>query len=179
MSQDIQVIRVRKQERNDTSKEFNVRRFIIQQVLQWLKLNNPAYFDIIISQERLDLLPENAPVEIHTVETKLSDQNSDKDIGPAPQQVDRGDVDGNSVSCVSLPETTINIREQVEKVVEQVVDENHGPVIASRKHVTIPWPAQTKVPLSEFTSKHFFHSCIPLSFPIWKRVFPHQQTQNM
>ena len=36
LPQDIQVIRVRKQGRNDTSKEFNVMRFIIQQVLQWL-----------------------------------------------------------------------------------------------------------------------------------------------
>ena len=171
LPQDIQVIRVRKQGRNDTSKEFNVRRYIIQQVLQWLKLNNPAYFDIIISQERLVLLPENAPVEIHTVETKLSDQNSDKDIGPAPQQADPGDVDGNSVSCVSLPEPAINIREQVEKVVEQIVGENNGPVTAGRKYVTIPWPTQIKIPLSEFTTKHFFTLALPCLFPYGKGDF--------
>ena len=136
-------------------------------------VNYPAYFDIIISQERLDLLSENALVEIHTVETKLSDQNSDKDIGPAPQQVDPGDFDGNSVSCVSLPEPAINIREQVEKVVEQVVGENHGPVTADRKYVTIPWPTQTKVPLSEFTTKHFFFFTLafPCFFPYGKGDF--------
>lgn len=165
LPEEVQVIRVRKQGRNDSSKEFNVRRFIVQQVLQWLKLNNPAYSDIIISQERLNLLPENDSLEIHIIETNLSDNTSTKDHGPAPKQVDPGEVDGDTTSCFTLPDPGIDIREQVEKVEEEVVGENHGLVTSTRKYVTMPWPTQDHVPLSEFTTKHFFTLAFPCLFP--------------
>ena len=37
---EVNIIRVRKQGKNDTSKEFNVRRYTIQNALIWLKENN-------------------------------------------------------------------------------------------------------------------------------------------
>ena len=160
-------LRVRKQGKNDTTKDFNVRRSVIQKVLEWLKQHNPAYSDIIINQERIDHLPENAPINIHTVETKVP-HNSHTDLSPAPLQVDPGEVDGNTVSCVTLPDPAINIREQVEKVVEQVVGEKHGPVTAGKKYVTfpiIPWPTRGDVPLWEFTTKYFFTLAFPCLFP--------------
>ena len=111
--QQIQIIRLRKQGKNDTTKDFNVRRSVIQKVIEWLKQHNPAYSDIIISQERIDHLPKNAPIDINTVETKVPD-NLHTDLGPAPLQVDPGDGNGNTVSCVTLPDPAINIREQVD-----------------------------------------------------------------
>ena len=50
---EINMIKVRKQGRQDTSKEFLVRRYKIQRALQWLKANNPVYSDIQISEDRL------------------------------------------------------------------------------------------------------------------------------
>lgn len=50
---EINIIKVKKQGKNHSSKEFRVRRFKIQQSLQWLKSNNPAYSDIYISNDRL------------------------------------------------------------------------------------------------------------------------------
>ena len=153
--QQIQIIPVRKQGKNDTTKDLNVRRSVIQKVIEWLKQHNSAYSDIIISQERIDHLPENAPIDIHYVETKVP-YNLHTDLGPAPLQVDPGEGDGNTVSCVTLPDPAINIREQVQKVVEQVVGEKHGPVTAGKKYVTIPWPTRGDVPLSEFKTTYFF-----------------------
>lgn len=46
--------------KNNSSKEFRVRRFKIQQSVQWLKSNNPAYSDIYISNDRLQSLLEMA-----------------------------------------------------------------------------------------------------------------------
>ena len=112
--QQIQSIRVRKQRKNDTTKDYNVRCSVIQKVIVWLKQYNPAYSDIIISQERIDHLPENALIDIHTFETKVP-HNSHTDLGPAPLQVDPGEGDGNTVSCVTLPDPAINIRGQVIK----------------------------------------------------------------
>ena len=55
--------RVRKQGENDTSKKFNVRRYKIQNALIWLKENNSVYSDIIISQDRINLLPLDGELE--------------------------------------------------------------------------------------------------------------------
>ena len=57
LPKEIEIIRVRKQSKNDSCKDFNVRRYKVQAALTWLKLNNPAYSNIIISQERLNMLP--------------------------------------------------------------------------------------------------------------------------
>ena len=54
---DLKVIKVLKKGANDTSKECRVRRYKVQEALKWLKLTNPVYKDITISQERLDMLP--------------------------------------------------------------------------------------------------------------------------
>ena len=40
------IIRVRRQGRDDTHKDFRVRRYRVQEALCWLKDNNPAYSDI-------------------------------------------------------------------------------------------------------------------------------------
>lgn len=60
---EVNIIRVRKQGENDTSKEFKVRRYKIQNALIWLKENNSVYSDIIISQDRINLLPLDGELE--------------------------------------------------------------------------------------------------------------------
>ena len=43
----------------------------MQSALNWLKQNNPAYSNIIISHDRLNMLPLDREVsDIHTVEYK-------------------------------------------------------------------------------------------------------------
>ena len=156
------MIRARKLGKNQTSKEFNVRRYVVQKALVWLKNHNSAYSDIIISQSRLDGLPLNGSIEVSTVETAACSVNNDE--GPAPEQADPGKV-GDTISCVTLPEPCVNIREEVEKVVEEVVGPNHSLVTSKRNKMTIPWPTRDNVPLSEFVTKYFFTLGFPCLFP--------------
>ena len=94
-------------------------------------MHNPDYSDITITQSRLDQLPHNGPIPMATQETTSASTCNDE--GPAPQQSDPGEVDGDTVSGVSLPDPCINIREEVDRVVEEVVGPNHGPVTSNRK----------------------------------------------
>lgn len=84
LPKDIKILKVRKRGKNDTSKEFTVRRFKVQNALLWLKQNNPVYSDIIISQDRLELLPiDDEMPDIETLE--YSDKTiHQSDRRPAP-----------------------------------------------------------------------------------------------
>ena len=160
---EINIIRVRKTGKNDSSKEFRVRRYTVQSALQWLKTNNPAYSDIIISDERLNLLPIND--ELHTNNVNVNDYENHADKGPAPEQLDCNEVSGETDSCVILPNPSINIRDEVEKVVEEVVGPQHGQVTYNRRIITIPWPTRNGEPVSEFTTRNFFTLAFPCLFP--------------
>lgn len=71
-------------------KEFRVRRLKIEQSLNWLKNNNPAYSDIIISNERLQSIPEDGQLtDIVTLEFKENTAHKN-DKGPSPDQADIG-----------------------------------------------------------------------------------------
>ena len=53
LPEETNIIKVRRQGKNDTSKDFRVRRYTVQNALEWLQKYNPVYFDIIISANRL------------------------------------------------------------------------------------------------------------------------------
>ena len=170
---DINIIRIRKQGRNDTSKEFRVRRFNVEKALIWLKLHNPAYSKIEISRERLDMLPEDGEIgDLHTVEY-TSDVSHINDKGPAPEQLNCVDIDdGETNSSVLLPEVNVDIRKAVETIVHDVVGENAGDVTMSKKKIlTLPWPTRDNTPASEFTTQNFFTLSFPCLFPYGKGDF--------
>lgn len=162
---EINVIKVRRQGRNDSSKQFLVRRIKVQRALEWLKMNNPAYHDITISIARLEMLPENG--ELHDICTvTCSETSCGNDRGPAPNQTDPGDIDGDTASGILLNDPPRDIRQEVEDIVSDVVGEDHGEVTINRlKHITIPWPTRDNTPLSEFTTRNFFTLAFPTLFP--------------
>ena len=165
LPKEIKIIRVRKRGANDTSKEFNVRRFSVQHALEWLKQNNPAYSDIIISAERLGLLPINGELrDLETIEYEPNTVHTN-DQGPATEHTDPGDVELETVSCVNLPDVSVDIQKQVENVVNEVVGDDHGKVTAKGNNITIPWPTRQNEPISEFSTNHFFTLAFPTLFP--------------
>jgi len=167
LPKDIKILKVRKRGKNDTSKEFTVRRFKVQNALLWLKKNNPVYSDIIISQDRLELLPIDGEMpDIETLE--YSDKTiHQSDRGPAPDQIDIGEVDGITNSSVLLPNPSINIREKVQNVVDEIVggENQNETTVNKRGTVTIPWPTRGDVPISEFVTSNFFTMAFPCLFP--------------
>ena len=158
LAKDITILRVRKPGAKNLSKEFNVRRFKVQQALTWLKIHNEAYSDIEISEERLNLLPEDGEIFIDTIHSDtLSCQN---DLGPAPEQVSTDDVSGETSSTVTLPEQSFDLKEGVQNIIKNMVSEIKKP-----NKVVIPWPSQNNVPMSEFTAQFFFTLSFPCLFP--------------
>ena len=64
---EIEVLKVKKQGQNDTSKDFVVRKYKVQNALNFLKTNNPAFSDIIIDIDRINALPVEG--ELSDIET--------------------------------------------------------------------------------------------------------------
>ena len=117
---------LQKKVNQDTSKDFKVRRLVVQEALQWLKDNNPACSEIIISEARLNALPINGDMHgIKVLEyTQEANQQHLKHYGPAPNQTaqDLSDSDYiQTLSSVLFPEPAVDIRQQVEDTVKEVV----------------------------------------------------------
>ncbi|XP_062621909.1 uncharacterized protein LOC134283470 [Saccostrea cucullata] len=159
---EINILKVRRKGKDDSYKDYRVRRFIVQNALIWLKNNNPVYSDIIISNDRLNQLPFDSPLELQTLELDTFESKND-DQGPAPQQFKPGPTDGLSDSGVLMPEPSIDINQEVHNVVEDIVNENKS----KKKNPTmsIPWPTRDNIPISEFTTKYFFTLAFPCLFP--------------
>ena len=165
LPKEIQILKVKKSGLNDSSKEFRVRRLKVQNALDWLKENNPAYSDIIISNDRLAELPLDDSVNVNTFEYK-SNTTHQNDQCPAPDQEEPGDVEGATHSCILLSDQPVNIRQQVQAIVDYFVSNNTNKVTMNRQGtVSIPWPTRGNVPLSEFTSQYFFTLAFPSLFP--------------
>jgi hypothetical protein len=118
---DIQIICVRKTGNNAIHKDFKVRRFAVQSALNWLKSNNVAYSDITISQDRLNLLPENGEINLETIKSNF-ESTTDKDQGPAKEQVSPDEINGDTVSAVQLPDESVNIRNNIESILQEITD---------------------------------------------------------
>jgi hypothetical protein len=163
---EVNIIRERKQGENDTSKEFNVRRYKIQHALIWLKENNSVYSDIIISQDRINVLPLDGELEdISTLEYREETQHFN-DQGPAVDQIDPVEIQGETVSGVSLPHPNINIKESIANAVKEISENINITVSINKKgQVCIPWTTRENEAISEFTTRQFFSLAFPCLFP--------------
>jgi len=169
---EVDIISVRRQGKDDTHKDFRVRRHRVEGALRWLKDNNPAYADIVIDEARLQNLPADGELpNLRTVEFSETAKHMD-DQGPAPQQLDAGETDGcddSTVSGVIIPEQGVNVQAQVEAAINEVVSEPQEAetdgVQQGREQPVIPWPSTDTTPASEFTTPYFFTMAFPCLFP--------------
>ena len=78
----------------------------------WLKAHNPAYSDIIISNERLDALPVDEEIDVTSVHYQENASHMN-DKGPAPDQTEAflENIDEETVSSVLLPDPAVNIQD--------------------------------------------------------------------
>ena len=174
---EVDIIRVRRQGKDDTHKDFRVRRHRVEGALRWLKDNNPAYGDVVIDGARIENLPEDGELpNLRTVEFSETERIDDQ--GPAPQQLDVGETDSTDDSTVSgiiLPEPGVNVQAQVEAAINEVVSEPpEGEAVEAQGNVqrpVIPWPTTGTTPASEFTTPYFFTMAFPCLFPYGKGDF--------
>ena len=171
---EVDIIRVRRQGRDDTHKDFRVTRHRVERALRWLSDNNPAYADIVIDDARIQNLPEDGELpNLRTVE--LTETEHMDDQGPAPQKLDAGKTDGSNDSTVSgiiLPEPGVNLQAHVQAAVNEVVSESREVETEDAQRgverPAIPWPTTDTTPASEFTTHYFFHHGISLLVSLWK-----------
>ncbi|CAC5375793.1 unnamed protein product [Mytilus coruscus] len=110
LPEEINIISVRKQGKNGTSKDFVVR--------------------------RLAALPIDGELsDIQTVEYQANTVHISNN-GPAPDQTDPGEMEGNTHSSVILPDPHIDIRKKVEDIVSEVVGPIHGDVTINKKETS-------------------------------------------
>ena len=174
---EVDIIRVRRQGRDDTHKDFRVRRHRVEGALRWLTDNNPAYGDIVIDGARVFNLPEDGELpNLRTVE--FSETEHVNDQGPAPEQLHAGETDSSDASTVSgiiLPEPGVNVQAQVEAAVNEVVseprEEETEDAQQGMERPVIPWPTTDTTPASEFTTPYFFTMAFPCLFPYGKGDF--------
>ena len=168
LPEEINIIRVQKQGKHDSVKEFRVRRYVVQNALEWLKMHNPVYNDISISFERLSALPIDGELKnIQTIEFNQNTNHID-DKGPANDQTnpDIVDQDCETASSVLLSDPKIDINKEKQHAIANVVNENDDTMSCrKKKSVTLPWPTRDDQPLSEFTTRNFFTLAFPCLFP--------------
>ena len=98
---------MRRQGKDDTHKDFRVRRHQVEEALCWLKDNNPAYS--VVDSAHIRNLPEDG--ELPTVEFSETEHRNDQ--GPGPQQLLAGETDASDDSTVSgviLSEPGVNVQ---------------------------------------------------------------------
>jgi len=183
---EVDITSVRRQGKDDTHKDFRVRRHRVEDALRWVKDNNSAYADIVNDKARLQNLPADGELpNLKTVDfSETAEHNNDQ--GPAPQQLDAGETDGSDDSTVSgviLPEPGVIVQAQVEATTNEVVSEPQEAETEGaqqgREHPVIPWPSTDTTSASEFRTPHFFTMAFPCLFPYGKRCFLYQSSNNM
>ena len=165
---EVDIIRVRRQGKDDTHKDFRVRRHRAEGTLGWLKDNNPAYGDAVIDGTSIENLPEDGELpNLRTVE--FSETKRIDDQGPAPQQLnvgETGSTDDSTVSGIILPESGVNVQATVEAAINEVVSESReseaGEAQRNVQRPVIPWPTTGTTRSWEFITPYIFYHGISL-----------------
>lgn len=108
---------------------------------------------IIISSDGLLNLPEDGELsDITTIEGKYSHNN-------VRHQITIDFVytyEGYLHSAAQLHELNKHVKENVKKVVQDILEENKGECYYKQTtNKNIPWSTRGKIPVSEFTTQHF------------------------
>ncbi|WAQ97058.1 hypothetical protein MAR_029748 [Mya arenaria] len=128
----------------DIIKDFKVSRSKVESSLRWLKTYNPAYNDIVILKERLNLLPENGELS-NIAEAEVSSEFNVNDNGPAPEQLNvEIDDDCFTATGVILPDNATIFHEKIKNIVKKAVGDSQAYKVETNKKssITIPWPTR-------------------------------------
>ncbi|CAG2201820.1 unnamed protein product [Mytilus edulis] len=64
-------------------------------------------------------------------------------LGPAPKQIDPGNVEGETISSVLLPEPCFDIKQKIQDAVDEIATEENTNISINKKgQVSIPWPTR-------------------------------------
>ena len=88
------------------------------------------------------------------------------DLGPATEQIDTSEIQGETASGVLLSDPVVNIKDKIHSVIKDITENsNHNISVNKKNEVVLPWPTRDNIPVSEFTTKNFFTLAFPALFP--------------
>lgn len=146
---DLPVLLVRRSGADNTHSDLRVHRARVLAALQWLKVNNPFYSEIVIDHNTLSLLPDDGiPPQFMTLhdDTPERDSNS-SDCGP--DQIDADSVSSHSFLPFRVRTTTEDI------AIRATVNGEH-----------INWPNIGTQPINEFRTPGLATQSFPALFAL-------------
>ena len=157
----LDIIVIRKEGSSSSHRDFNVRRGVVQQALQWLLVNNRYYraLGVTIDPNSLAQLPQHGNVShlVSVTEACSSVDNSSTAEIPAADNQHPTDEDDDHLPQSFIPVAAPSMTEQ--EAVQQSVQQRHLPAS------TLMWPSIGGVPLNEFTTEGYFTCAFPTLFP--------------
>ena len=150
-----------------TDRRFMVRRNYLIQALRWLKLNNPEYKDIVISNENIDQyiieddILQNPPIVYteHNIQFPAQQQDNPETVPEEATSVD-----------VPIPQRTVaeNIVTAVTEGTDQSPNRQQHPIQPQQNEDVHPsplnWPTRERALASEFEHGYYSKAFAPL-FP--------------
>ncbi|KAK3916820.1 hypothetical protein KUF71_025921 [Frankliniella fusca] len=134
---------------SDGFRDFFIRKQKVLNALVWLKANNPFYYDIQISQDRIDLLPDNGCI--------YNQVRGFNDDGEKSCSITDGDL---VITVDDLPEMDSEEELIVYKDVPDLSYVSQKDQLNLNENVLV-WPSIRRTPINEFSSPGY----ITMSFP--------------
>ena len=147
LSADISVLVVRK-EREQTHRDFHVRRRVVEEALTWLIANNIYYqrHSVRLNQDTLASLPEDGDLtDLRSIQPVQSEAEVTYDEATTE--------DHYSSSFVPNAAPPATERETIEQALGQ------------SQSSTLMWPSIGGTPINEFTTEGYFSMAFPTLFP--------------
>ena len=141
--------------------------------LIWLKQHNIHFKDIEISEENLNLYPDdNSPVEgLRIIEPSTTDENNqdqDQQEQQGQEEEEYDDHHGVENPDAELVGSVVNQQVPVESTDERIRSALEGHTTQDQGPQPIPevnWPTRGERPISEFKTEGFLTMCYPHLFP--------------
>lgn len=140
-----QLLLVRKPGKNNTHKDFRVRRGHVVAALEWLMQHNPLYAQIRIRQDIVAQLPEDGVPS---------------DMPAVPEDVNNVEVE--EMADIVDPERAV---EEAESVVTGIADAVDGRREVNKIRDCLQWPPQAQEPASEYNTVGLWTMAYPTLFP--------------
>ena len=153
-----------------TTKMFRVRKQHVIEALLFLKEYHTGYKDIVIDRSKLDWIEgeegilDGLVIETDEIETSEDHNESNADIGPAPDQCCHPNYKENisvfgyheSGGKASVSESDQIINEKLQEAVSKS---------PKKRSITVDWPSIQKAPVDEFGDTKLFSLAFPWLFP--------------
>ena len=144
---ELDILLVRKEESDNTHRDFRVRQSVMLRALKWLK-QNKYYHDNEINHAALSqLLADGDLTGIRTMQDTLMDEEDHKD----------DDNPNGIVTFVPVAARKMTEQEAVRKSVQECQ--------SSPPDQVVPWPSRSDTPINEFTTEGYMSCAFPILLP--------------